>query len=280
MAYADQQIIDRFHKLHEAGCFVIANPWDIGSARYLGYLGFQALATTSAGFAFSMGEPDGEGGIGLDQMLAHIASIVAAVPDRPVNADFQSGYAHDPEGVATNVKRCLETGVAGLSIEDNSGEAEAPLYPVDLAVERIVAARRAIDESGRGVLLTARAECFLVGHSDPLNESIGRLQAYAEAGADVLYAPGPRSADHIKAIIDAVAPKPVNVLMSRPCGLTVSAVGDLGARRISVGSGLALAAWGGFQRAARSLLDGSFEAFADNAPYADVNGLFQRRDRR
>ena len=220
MAYAPPPIIGRFRVLHEAGCFVIPNPWDIGSARYLSHLGFQAVATTSAGFAFSMGQPDAEVAVGLDETLTHIASIVAAVPELPVNADFQSGYAHRPEDVATNVERCLRTGVAGLSIEDASGEPEAPLYPIDLAGERIKAARRAIDASGTGALLTARAECYLVGHPDPLNESIKRLRAYAEAGADVLYAPGPHSADPIKAIVDSVAPKPVNVLMSRPSRLT------------------------------------------------------------
>src|SRR5260370_37968538 len=201
-----------FRKLHERGCFVIPNPWDIGTARYLRRLGFRALATTSSGFAFSRGLPDTDSAVSRDMALGHIADIVAAV-DLPVNADFQSGYAHEPEGVAENVRLCVETGVAGLSIEDATGDRARPLYDLALAVERIKAARTAIDESGADVLLTGRAECHLVGHPEPLKESIRRLQAYAEAGADVLYAPGPRDSRDIKAIVSA-SPKPVNVLVS------------------------------------------------------------------
>ncbi len=202
-----------FRKLHESGCFVIANPWDIGTAHYLRHLGFRALATTSSGFAFSRGLPDTDWAVPRDMVLGHIAEIVAAV-DLPVNADFESGYAHEPEKVAENVRLCVATGVAGLSIEDSTGDHQHPLYDLSLAMDRLKAARRAIDASNSGVLLTARAECYLVGHPDPLKESIRRLQAYAEAGADVLYAPGPRNREEIQAIVQAVSPRPVNVLMS------------------------------------------------------------------
>src|SRR5271170_5063920 len=208
-----------FRKLHESGCFVIPNPWDVGTARYLRGLGFQALATTSGGYSFSRGLPDADWAVPRDAALAHIAEIVAAV-DLPVNADFEAGYAHEPEGVAANVRLCVETGVAGLSIEDATGDREKPLYELPLAAERIRAARAAINASGADVLLTARAECFLVGHPDPLRESIKRLQAYAGAGADVLYAPGPGSREEIEAIVAAVSPKPVNVLMGSNTGLT------------------------------------------------------------
>jgi 2-methylisocitrate lyase-like PEP mutase family enzyme len=263
-----------FRKLHQSGCFVIPNPWDIGTARYLRYLGFQALATTSAGFAFSRGLPDGAAP--RDTVLAHVAEIVAAV-DLPVNADFESGYAHDPEGVAENVRLCVATGVAGLSIEDATGDRATPLYDLPLAVERIRAARSAIDASGSGVLLTARAECFLVGHAEPLKESIRRLEAYAEAGADVLYAPGPRSREDIRAIVSAVAPKPVNVLMSANTGLRVSDLAELGVRRVSVGSSLARAAWGAFIRAAQAIAEeGNFAGLDGAAPFAELNGFFRR----
>jgi 2-methylisocitrate lyase-like PEP mutase family enzyme len=210
-----------FRRLHESGCFVIPNPWDIGTARYLRHLGFSALATTSSGFAFTRGLPDTDWAVPRDAMLAHIAEIAAAT-ELPVNADFESGYAHNPEGVASNVRLCVETGVAGLSIEDATGDANRPLYELPLAVERIKAAREAVDSGGSEVLLTARAECFLVGHSDPLREAIRRLEAYAEAGADVLYAPGPRTREDIAAIVAAVAPRPVNILMSSATGLTVA----------------------------------------------------------
>src|ERR1700691_4728190 len=206
-----------FRKLHERGCFVIPNPWDIGTALYLRHLGFQALATTSAGFSFSAGLPDADWAVPRDLVLKHIAEIVSAT-DLPVNADFESGYSHDPKGVAANVRLCVETGVAGLSIEDATGDREKPLYDLPLAVERIQAARSAIGEA----LLTARAECFLVGHPDPLRESIRRLQAYAEAGADVLYAPGVRERSDIQAIVSAGGPKPENVLISANTGLKVA----------------------------------------------------------
>jgi 2-methylisocitrate lyase-like PEP mutase family enzyme len=262
-----------FRKLHESGCFVIPNPWDFGTARYLRHLGFQALATTSAGFAFSRGLPDAD--VPRDTMLSHIAEIVGAV-DLPVNADFESGYARDPEGVAESVRRCVETGVAGLSIEDSTGYRSKPLHDLPLAVERVKAARAAIDTSGTGVLLTGRAECFLVGHAEPLKEAVRRLQAYSEAGADVLYAPGVRERADIQAIVSAVSPKPVNVLMSANTGLNVSDLADLGVRRVSVGSSLARAAWGGFIRAAKAIAEeGNFSEFGNAAPFAELNGFFR-----
>jgi 2-methylisocitrate lyase-like PEP mutase family enzyme len=266
-----------FRKLHERGCFVIPNPWDIGTARYLRHLGFQALATTSSGFAFSRGLPDQAAP--LDMVLSHIAEIVAAA-DLPVNADFESGYAPEPEGVAENVLLCVETGVAGLSIEDATGDSHNPLYDLPLAIERIAAARTAIDASSSGVLLTARAECYLVGHAEPLKESIRRLQAYAEAGADVLYAPGPVTRGDIKAIVTALSPKPVNVLMSSNTGLRVSDLAELGVRRVSVGSSLARAAWSGFIRAAKAIAEeGAFTGFDGSVPVAELNGFF-RGDRK
>lgn len=262
-----------FRKLHESGCFVIPNPWDAGTARYLQHLGFPALATTSAGFAFSRGWPDGAAP--LDAVLEHIAEIVESV-DLPVNADFESGYARDPAGVARNVRRCIETGVAGLSIEDSTGESSRPLYGLAEAVERIAAARAAIDDSGSGVLLIGRAECFLTGHPQPLEEAIRRLQAYAQAGADVLYAPGVRERAGIRAIVEAASPKPVNVLMSANTGLTVSDLAELGVRRISVGSSLARAAWGGFIAAAKTIREqGSFAGFENCPPHAELNGFFR-----
>jgi 2-methylisocitrate lyase-like PEP mutase family enzyme len=274
-SHSRAEIRERFRRLHESGCFVIPNPWDIGTARYLRHLGFLALATTSSGFAFTRGLPDTDWAVPRDAMLAHIAEIVAAT-DLPVNADFESGYAHEPEGVAENVRLCIETGVAGLSIEDTTGDPARPLYELPLAVERIRAARSAIDATGSGVLLTARAECFLVGQENPLAESVRRLQAYAEAGADVLYAPGPRSREDIRTIVSAVAPKPVNILVSGATGLSVRDLEELGVRRISVGSGLARAAWGGFMRAAEAIArEGSFESFAQNRTFDEINGFFR-----
>jgi 2-methylisocitrate lyase-like PEP mutase family enzyme len=263
-----------FRTLHEAGCFVIPNPWDIGSARYLQQFGFPALATTSAGFAFSQGLPDSEVALTCERNLAYIADIAGAA-DVPVNADFASGYGESPQDVADNVTRCIATGVAGLSIEDATGDPSSPLYELPLAVERVRAAREAIDQSGAGVLLTARAECFLVGHPDPLRESIRRLQAFAEAGADVLFAPGPHDPTAIKALVEAVRPKPINVLVVRDAGLSVADIAALGVRRISVGGALALAAWTGFARAAQKLKsEGSFAGFADLMSYPDINGFF------
>jgi 2-methylisocitrate lyase-like PEP mutase family enzyme len=265
-----------FRALHERGCFVIPNPWDVGSARYLEHLGFPALATTSAGFAFSQGLPDSgdEVVISRDRSLAHIAEITAAI-DLPVNADFMSGYGLEPEDVAESVSRCVATGVAGLSIEDATGDALTPLYDLPEAVERVRAAREAIDESGGDVLLTARAECYHVGHPDPFRESIRRLQAYAAAGADVLFAPGVQKPEEIEALVAAVAPRPLNLLVVRDIGLRVEEIAALGVRRISVGGALALAAWTGFIRAAQTLRsEGSFAGLASLVPYADINGLF------
>lgn len=259
-----------FRKLHEDGCFVIPNPWDVGSARYLQHLGFAAVATTSAGFAFSQGLPDSDVAVSRDRSLAHIAEIAASV-DVPVNADFASGYGIGPAEVGESVSRCVATGVAGLSIEDSTGETAAPLYELPIAVERVRAARAAIDATKSGVLLTARAECYHVGHPDAFRESVRRLQAYAEAGADVLFAPGVSKLDEIKALVEAVKPRPFNLLVVRDTGLRVADFGELGVRRISVGGALALAAWGGFMRAANSLKSGSFVGFADVAPYPEVN---------
>jgi 2-methylisocitrate lyase-like PEP mutase family enzyme len=263
-----------FRKLHASGCFVLPNPWDIGTARYLRHLGFPALATTSAGFAFSHGWPDGAAP--LDAVLAHIAEIAGSV-DLPVNADFESGFARDPQGVAHNVRRCIDTGVAGLSIEDSTGEAAKPLYDLAQAVERIAAARAAIDASGSGVLLVGRAECFLAGHPDPLHESIRRLHAYAEAGADVLYAPGVRERVDIRAIVQELHPNPVNVLMSANTGLAVSDLAELGVRRISLGSSLSRAAWGGFIAVAKAIREqGSFAGLENCPPHAELNGFFRQ----
>jgi 2-methylisocitrate lyase-like PEP mutase family enzyme len=264
-----------FRSFHERGCFVIPNPWDAGSARYLQHLGFKALATTSSGFAFSRGLPDSEAAVPRDVALAHFAEIVAAT-ELPVNADFQGGYAVDPEGVAENVLLCVETGVAGLSIEDSTGDAARPLHDLPLAIARVAAARAAIDGSRSGVLLTARAECFLVGHPDPLAESIRRLRAYSEAGADVLYAPGPNRPEEIREIVEAVAPKPVNVLVSGSSGLTLADLAALGVRRVSVGSALARSAWTAFARAARAITErGSFEGFDGLISHGELDALFR-----
>jgi 2-methylisocitrate lyase-like PEP mutase family enzyme len=262
-----------FRALHERGCFVIPNPWDIGTARYLQHLGFSAVATTSSGAAWSLGLPDTA--VGRDAMLAHIRTIVAA-SDLPVNADFESGYAASPREVGESVGMCVDTGVAGLSIEDSTGDANNPLFAVEDAVARIRAARSAIDAKDPHVMLVGRAECFLVGRID-LDETIGRLKAYAAAGADCLYAPGIRTREHIAKIVEALAPKPVNVLIGGALGFTVKDLAELGVRRISVGGALARAAWGGFIRAARVIAEtGSFEALADAAAFADLNGFFRK----
>jgi 2-methylisocitrate lyase-like PEP mutase family enzyme len=267
-----------FRALHEQGCFVIPNPWDVGSARYLQQLGFPALATTSAGFAFSQGLPDAGGEVvDRERNLAYIASIAASV-DLPVSADFMSGYGKDPGDVAESVAQCVATGVAGLSIEDSTGDPASPLFDLPIAVERVLAARQAIDESGGDVLLTARAECYHVGHPDPFRETVRRLEAYAAAGADVLFAPGPQNPAEIMALVDAVSPKPFNLLVVRDIGLRVDDIAALGVRRISVGGALALAGWTGFMHAARTLRsDGSFEGLANLVPYAEVNGFFAER---
>ena len=269
LAIAERRKI--FRTLHETGCFAIPNPWDIGTARYLQHLGFKAIATTSAGFAFSRGLTDGA--VGRDLMLEHIREIVEA-SDLPVNADFENGYADDPKDVAENVRLCIETGVAGLSIEDNSGRKDQPLYPVDLAAERIQAAKSATGSSG--AVLVGRAECFLVGLDD-IDEVIRRLIAYANAGADCLYAPGIRKREHISAIVKAVAPKPVNLLIGGAIGLSMADAAALGVRRVSVGGAFSRAAWGGFIRAAKELADhGTFDELANAAPHAELQNLFKK----
>jgi 2-methylisocitrate lyase-like PEP mutase family enzyme len=269
-------ITAKFRKMHESGCFVLPNPWDIGTAIYLENLGFEALATTSAGFAFSRGRPDG--GVPRDEMLAHIRAIVEATT-LPVNADFLNGYADEPEGIAANVRLCVGTGVAGVSIEDNTGRTDAPLYEKKLAIDRIRAARSAINASGDGVVLTGRCEAWLVNHPEPFRTALDRLAAYAEAGADCLYAPGVSKPDEITQIVKAVAPKPVNVLVSGfNHQLSLSQLTDLGVRRISVGSGLALAAWGVFLRAAKDIkTNGTFNLLANGAAFADLNELFREK---
>ena len=275
---AQQSATHEFRMLHESGCFALPNPWDAGTAIYLQHLGFKALATSSAGFAFSKGLPDTVSAVTRDAMLAHIREVVEATP-LPVNADFQTGYADTPEGVAASVTLCIATGVAGLSIEDATGNQAAPLYETGLAVERIKAARGAIDASGIAVILTGRCEAFLVGHPDPLRVVLDRLVAYAEAGADCLYAPGVSEPDQIAAIVKAVAPKPVNVLMPvRGRALPISELTDLGVRRVSVGSGLARVAWGAFIRAAREIAEtGTFDAFAEAAPFNELDDVFRQR---
>src|SRR5215831_17980333 len=265
----------KFRKMHGSGCFVLPNPWDIGTAIYLEQLGFEALATTSAGFAFSRGKRDGA--VPRDEMLAHIREIVEAT-SLPVNADFLAGYADEPEDVAANVRLCAATGVAGLSIEDNTGRTDTPLYEKKLAIDRIRAARAAIDASKTEVVLTGRCEAWLVQDPDPFHTVLDRLAAYAEAGADCLYAPGVSKPDEIAQIVKTVAPKPVNVLVSGfNHQLSLSQLADLGVRRISVGSGLALAAWGAFLRAAREIkTNGTFNLQGNNAPSAELNELFHR----
>jgi 2-methylisocitrate lyase-like PEP mutase family enzyme len=270
--------VARFRDLHASGCFVLPNPWDQGSAIYLEHLGFKAVATTSAGFAFSRGLPDSVSAVPRDLVLEHFREIAAAT-SLPVNADFQTGYANQPNGVAANVALCIATGVAGLSIEDASGDTQSPLYDFDLAVARIKAARAAIDASEIPVVLTARCEAWLVGQPNPLNVVLERLVAFSEAGADCLYAPGVHQTEEIAAIVKAVSPKPINVLVSKfNCDLTVSQLADLGVRRISVGSALANVAWGAFMNAARSIKEtGAFDALAGAAPFAELNELFSNQ---
>jgi 2-methylisocitrate lyase-like PEP mutase family enzyme len=265
--------VEQFHTLHESGCFVLPNPWDVGSAIYLEHAGFKALATTSAGFAFTQGLADG--GVTLDAMLSHFRDIVAAT-SLPVNADFLNAYADDPSGVARNVRRCVETGVAGLSVEDSTGNTEKPLYDFDLAVERVKVARAAIDASDMPVVLTARCEACLVGDPDPLRTSLERLVAYAEAGADCLYAPGFTTPDEIAAIVKTVAPKPVNVLLyTKNCTLTFQQLADLGVRRISLGSSIARAAWTGVLALTKQIQETGQFSWLSQATGFDFNRLFR-----
>lgn len=269
MNVQDGRVAD-FHRLHSSGTFVMPNPWDAGSARALEQLGFKALATTSAGFAWTVGRADN--GITLDQAIGHLRVVAAAV-EVPVNADFEGGFAVDPQEVGVNVTRAAASGIAGLSIEDSTGDEERPLHDFDLAVARIRAARHAIDDSGTGIVLTGRSEGFVVGRPD-LDETIRRLSAYAEAGADCLYAPRIGTAEQVAAIVAAVAPKPVNLLINAPF-MTVAEAAALGVRRISVGGTLARVAWAGFLQAAQEIADaGTFSRF-ERLP--DVDGLLRHR---
>ncbi|WP_454688615.1 isocitrate lyase/PEP mutase family protein [Achromobacter aloeverae] len=259
-----------FRALHASGCFMLPNPWDAGSARYLASLGFQALATTSSGYAWSKGHADNH--VERDAVLAHLREMVAAT-DLPVNADFENGFGADPAAVGESVRLAVATGVAGLSIEDATGAADGSLFPLDVAVARVAAARRAIDENGGDTLLVGRAENFFSGKPD-IDDVLVRLRAYAEAGADCLYAPGIKTREHIEAVVEAVAPKPVNVLVSGPSDFTLQDLAAMGVRRVSVGGALARAAWGGAMRAAQLLAQGRFDGFADAAPGAQLNALF------
>jgi 2-methylisocitrate lyase-like PEP mutase family enzyme len=261
-----------FRDLHRSGCFVIPNPWDIGSAQYLKSLGFKALASTSSGFAWSVGHADG--GASREVVLDHLRTLVRAT-DLPVNADFENGYAADAQGVAESVRLAVETGIAGLSIEDSTGDATQPIFELDAAVARLRAARGAIDQAGGDTLLVGRAENFLHGRPD-LADTIARLKAYAAAGADCLYAPGIQTRADIAAVVAAVAPKPVNLLVGSASELTLADIADLGVRRVSVGGALARAAWGGFMRAARSIAEqGRFDGFADGASGKELNDLLR-----
>src|SRR5437764_5342790 len=255
--------IATFRRLHESGCFVIPNPWDVGSARLLEQLGFPALATTSSGFAWTLGRPDNT--VAIDEALAHYAAVAGAVKV-PINADFERGFATDPDGVAANVARVCSTGIAGLSIEDSTHETASPLFEFHGAVARVRAARHAIDDSGKGFLLTGRSEGFITGRPD-VRETIRRLEAYADAVADVLYAPGLSNLDDIAAVVRAVAPKPVNVLVTS--GFTTLAdLAALGVRRISVGSALARTALTGFLAAAREIAEqGTFTSLGSATPF-------------
>jgi 2-methylisocitrate lyase-like PEP mutase family enzyme len=265
-----------FRALHTQGCFVLPNPWDTGSARYLEGLGFKALATTSSGFAWSHGRADGA--MSREVILAHLRELVDAT-DLPVNADFENGFAADAKGVAESVRLAIETGVAGLSIEDSTGsaagQAAEPLFTIDVAVERLRAARRAIDASGADVMLIGRAENFFAGRPD-LDDTLARLKAYANAGADCLYAPGIKTREQIAAVVAVAGGKPVNLLVSGASELTMVDIAELGVRRVSVGGGMARAAWGGFLHAARTLADqGRFDGFADAAAGAELNAFFR-----
>jgi 2-methylisocitrate lyase-like PEP mutase family enzyme len=263
-----------FHRLHESGCFVLPNPWDVGSARYLQGLGFKALATTSSGFAWSHGHADGR--MSRDRVLDHLTDMVEAT-NLPINADFENGFGTDATALADSVRLAVQSGVAGLSIEDSTGNAAAPLFDLETAEERMRAARKAIDKAGSDTLLVGRAECFLVGQPD-IDITIGRLKAYANAGADCLYAPGIKTPEHIRAVVAAVAPKPVNLLIGFGAELTLAQVAELGVRRISVGGALARSAWGGFIRAAKLIVEeGRFSGFADAASGGELNKFFNAR---
>lgn len=260
-----------FRKMHESGCFVIPNPWDIGSAIYLQSLGFKALATTSSGLAWSRARPDNS--LDRETVLTHLREMVDAT-DVPINADFESGFAANPAQVEESVRMAIETGVAGISIEDATGIAGQPLYPIEEACERLRAARRAVDKAGADVMLIGRAECFFVGRPD-LAETIARLNAYSQIGADCLYAPGIRTRQEIEAVVAAVHPKPVNLLVGSVSDMSIADIANMGVRRVSVGGGLARAAWGGMMRAAKLLAEeGRFDGFANAAIGSEMNALF------
>ncbi len=260
-----------FKQMHETGCFVLPNPWDVGSARYLQSLGFKALATTSSGLAWSLGRPDNR--LPRERVLTHLRTLVDAT-DVPVNGDFENGFGSNAQGVGESVRLAVATGLAGLSIEDSTGRADAPLFELSEAISRIRAARNAIDACGGDTLLVARAECFVVGRPD-LPETLARLRAYANAGADCLFAPGLRTVEQIRALVDAVHPKPVNILVSSPGELTVQTMASLGVRRISVGGAMARAAWGGFMASARLLAEhNSFDGFDRLPSHQDLDDLF------
>ena len=274
MSTARPSVADKrrhFHQLHASGCFVIPHPWDVGSACWLQGMGFKALAGTSSGLAWSQGHADNA--VTRDAVLEHLQALVAAT-DIPINADFESGFGADPAAVADSVRLAVDAGVAGLSIEDSTGNAAQPLFTIDEAVARMRAARSAIDQAGGDTLLVGRAECFLVGRPD-LDETLARLRAYADAGADCLYAPGVRSREQISVLVEGIAPKPFNLLVGSTSELTVDDIAALGVRRISVGGALARAAWGGFQRAAQQILQqGRFTGFAGAASGQELNTFF------
>ena len=263
-----------FHALHESGCFILPNPWDVGSALFLQHQGFKALASTSAGLAWSLGHADNQ--ITRDMVLEHLTQLVAAT-DLPINADFESGFGQTAAQVEDSVGLAVQTGVAGLSIEDSTLNPHQPLYPLEEALARLKAARRAIDRTGADTLLVGRCEAFLWGQTDltDLDEVIRRLRAYANAGADCLYAPGVSAPEQIKRLVDAVAPKPLNLLLGGTSSLTLPDVAALGARRISVGGALARAAWGGFIEASLGLVAGRFDGFGHAAPGKTLNGVFK-----
>jgi 2-methylisocitrate lyase-like PEP mutase family enzyme len=276
MAVSVAQKRAAFRELHKSGCFVLPNPWDVGSARLLESLGFKALASTSAGYAWSTGRPDY--GLDCDDVVGHL-SVLCNGTDLPVNADYENGFADDPKAVAANVRKAVEAGVAGLSIENRSSDKSNPLYENAFAAERIKAARAAIDADRSGALLVARCEGFLVGESD-LGATIARLMLFAEAGADCLYAPGLTAKEQIAAVVKALAPKPVNVLVGNAPGFSVAELAELGVRRISVGGALARSAWGGFMRAAKEIAErGTFSEFANGLPGADLQNVFSNAGR-
>ena len=262
---------EAFRDMHREGCFLLPNPWDVGTAKYLAAQGFRALATTSSGAAYARGLPDGA--MDLEATLGHVAEIVAATA-LPVNADFLHGFGADAEGVAAAVTRCLGTGVAALSIEDATGDPSRPLFPVEEAVARLSAARRACDAAPGRPLLVGRAECFLTGHPDPLPESLRRIAAYAEAGADVLYVPAITTPEQIAAVVKAASPLPVNLLVHRPLGLTMEQIAALGVRRVSIGGALSGVAWGAVARAVQEMKAGRFDALGGRMPGGELNKLF------